>query len=270
MPFQLVWRLSASESMNVLSPRTTADISRHQIARVEFLRHVLADDRTRARYAQWAERNGLNGAVDRLGILLDAAAHQAGGLQRFEMYGNVAVLATLSAFDQARMASAQEDIDSLLSSHRPALLREAMDFGADALGLPGRWLGWFSLDFLRLFGVELAAHVWGSTILAGLGPALSVPCVDPGREREAPLDRDVGWYYSARVQVPNVPIAELARAYHRSCEKAGEFHAPKDHGELTQRVDTKLVRTRIREVVRLLSLPLSPNVLDGLLPQIQL
>jgi hypothetical protein len=75
-PSHLIYTLAAKSEGEVLA---------HCITRSEFLRHVIADPRTRNTFSFWGNHFGIDPAVERVVPLLDRLAEQVGVARRSQL-----------------------------------------------------------------------------------------------------------------------------------------------------------------------------------------
>jgi hypothetical protein len=265
--------------VHAVRAETDQQVQDHLRVRVAFLREVVRDPRTETLFALWADKYGLVHPIDHLTPILDQAAARAGFADRsvfrsqrssttglFIPVGSHTLVDALSATMRVPVLNLMALLDELLVESRPVRLHQAVGFVVAELygttideAVPIR--AWLAEDLVTIFDEMVACRVYGTAArLVASTPDRIPPDVSSGRrgKRSGPSLEDYGrWVYGLDVADPRT--TEEALALERLARLGNPPRAARDWNDITERVDTKLIRYGYQKGKRLLELTVPPE-----------
>jgi hypothetical protein len=168
--------MNSTDALYAVRAKHQGEVLAHCVTRTAFLRHIVADARTRDLFAYWGQSTGVDVVVDEMSALLDAAAHLAGLAHRSALRKHdhaVHLVGPLGSLQRL-----EEQYERLLAQTQEERARFAIGFVvAELFGttvdddVPIR--AWLANDLLTIFRWEIAGHVYGERVplVVGLSPA---------------------------------------------------------------------------------------------------
>lgn len=189
-----------STSPHAIRATSEGEVVAHAVTRAEFLRHVLADRRTRKLFAMWGETTGVGDVVDQMIDVLNAVARQAGLAHRSALRQREWAYHLAPVLELLQL---QEDVyERLLAKTHEVRSKEAIGFVvAELYGMvvdedvPIR--GWLASDLLSIFRWEVAARVYGEIAQLKINRPPTVDLVPKGQRPKGAaehLKRNAQWY----------------------------------------------------------------------------